>query len=467
MKGKQALILMAGVLAFCALLLTVCTASSAESGQLHINLKEDDVLLPETKGDPDAGPQSMVVEALYEESLFSRYNRDWVDVGTWTSSSRVVDCEISGTIYFNVWFQIIDEGYSADPEFRYTLSENGNQICLLVGVGEDPENDDVIELMNDTAISQRTLEKDSTLELYIEYLGWEDCRFYYDNATYDAGFKLETDFLHLFDMEAGGEEVTLEVYDPFHSDWNEVKHYLELEVDGSAVKPRSVTTAAGEDHTVKGEKVTGTLITWKLDQELDGGEAVEAWVKYTRAEDGEDKGLKKTVTAQSGDKKRPVADIKQIKPSPADEGQEVSFDASDSSDQDGTVDVYIWKSDKDGELYNGSEALFKTPSLSADTHTITLVVQDNDGLWSAEETRLLTINPNTKPEIELTYPTDGETVTTTFTTLEWEGDDEDDDDLDYDVYLDTKQNPDTMVAEGITREDHDVEELEGGETYYW
>ena len=471
MKGKRALILMAFVLAFCALLLvTVSTTSSAESGQLHTNVKAGDMLHPETKGDPDAAPESRYVQADYNEMYPGgpRSSKQWVTVGTWTSSSREVNFTIDGGVTFNVWYQIIDEGYSAGPEFRFTIRADGLVLIETTGPeGPDPGDDSIIEYTVSDNVAPREISKDEELSLEIEYQAFEDCNIYFDNASYDSGFQSEVDFLQTFNMSARGSEVTLEVYDAFSSDWEEVKNYLELTVDGEAAGVEDITTEPGGTHTIYGEEITGTLITWTLEEPLNGSEEVEAWVKYTRADDGEDKGLKKTVTASSGEPQRPMADIHWIKPGSAAEGEEVNFDARDSHDEDGTVDIYVWKSNIDDELYNGSNSSFMTTGLSVGDHTISLVVQDNDGLWSAEETKPLTINPNTKPEIELTYPADDETITTTFTTLEWEGEDEDDDDLSYDVYLDTKQNPDTMVAEGITREDHDVEELEDGRTYYW
>jgi len=468
MTRKHGLILLACAVAFCALfLLVTIEISCAEPTYLHINLKAGDILHPETKGDPDASPEMIHVEAEYTEDIFgNRGNRDWVEVGTWSAQDRETDFEWDGQVRFNVWYQIIDEGYDADPQFSFGLQIAGNFYYEEVAA-VDPGTNDVIELAFSRNFASDTLATDDEITLHIEYEAWEDCNFYFDNASYDAGLQLHADFLHLFDMSAEGEEVQLEVYDSFGSDWDEVKTYFELDMDGEPVGVNDITTGPGETRTVYGEEVTSTIITWTLDETLDGGEELEAWVKYTWAEDMEGKGYTKTVSATSGEKKRPDAVIKEIRPSPADEGQEVSFDASDSSDEDGTIETYVWKSDKDGEFYNGSDALVKYSGLSAGSHTITLGVQDNDGMWSSEETSPLTINPNALPEVELESPGDGETITTTFVSLEWAGHDEDGDDLSYDVYLDTDDDPGTMVAEGLTDEEYDVEELEEGETYYW
>ena len=86
----------------------------------------------------------------------------------------------------------------------------------------------------------------------------------------------------------------------------------------------------------------------------------------------------------------PTATIDTISPSPADEGNEVSFSGS-GSDNDGTVVGYEWRSNIDGNL--STEASFSTSSLAPGEHTISFRVQDNDGAWSEWDTETLVITP--------------------------------------------------------------------------
>jgi len=92
---------------------------------------------------------------------------------------------------------------------------------------------------------------------------------------------------------------------------------------------------------------------------------------------------------------KPTATISSISPSPADEGDEVTFEGT-GSDNDGSIDRYVWKSNIDGEFYNGTQDNVKNSDLSVGTHTITFLVMDNDDAWSTDDTKSLTVN-NVKP----------------------------------------------------------------------
>lgn len=97
----------------------------------------------------------------------------------------------------------------------------------------------------------------------------------------------------------------------------------------------------------------------------------------------------------------PTAVIEDILPSPADEGDTVTFEGSGTDD--GTIELYHWSSDIDGELYDGSSTTFTTSSLSIGVHNITLRVKDNDGLWSQAVTLSLEIVvvPNEAPDASI------------------------------------------------------------------
>ena len=97
----------------------------------------------------------------------------------------------------------------------------------------------------------------------------------------------------------------------------------------------------------------------------------------------------------------PTAIIDDIGPNPAEEGETVTFEG-DGTD-DGTIEVYRWMSDIDGELYNGPSDTFSTADLSIGIHTITLRVRDDDDLWSQAVTQTLEIEevPNEAPDAEI------------------------------------------------------------------
>jgi parallel beta-helix repeat protein len=68
--------------------------------------------------------------------------------------------------------------------------------------------------------------------------------------------------------------------------------------------------------------------------------------------------------------------------------QEISF-SGQGTDQDGQIVAYSWRSSLDGEL--STSASFTTRKLSVGEHTISFKVQDNEGAWSEETTRKVTI----------------------------------------------------------------------------
>ena len=79
---------------------------------------------------------------------------------------------------------------------------------------------------------------------------------------------------------------------------------------------------------------------------------------------------------------RPAAIITSLSPEKPSEGDEIQF--TGSGVDDGTIVRYVWRSDVDGELYNGTEVVFTYPDLTTGTHIITLIVQDDLGVWSNE-----------------------------------------------------------------------------------
>ena len=76
---------------------------------------------------------------------------------------------------------------------------------------------------------------------------------------------------------------------------------------------------------------------------------------------------------------------------------------------DGSVVTYVWKSDLEGELSNGSEPDLLYTFTEVGSHTITLEVIDNDGAWSTPDIATLVITKvdepeNQKPGVSITTP---------------------------------------------------------------
>ena len=91
----------------------------------------------------------------------------------------------------------------------------------------------------------------------------------------------------------------------------------------------------------------------------------------------------------------PNAYIDSITPSPATEGEAVTFNGH-GTDTDGNVVAYSWNSSIDGTI--GTTAFFTTSALSTGTHTISFKVQDNNDAWSDAVTAQLVIEEETGME---------------------------------------------------------------------
>ena len=108
---------------------------------------------------------------------------------------------------------------------------------------------------------------------------------------------------------------------------------------------------------------------------------------------------------------RPVAHIDFIMPSPALETDTVSFQGRGTDD--GTIEQYVWRSNLDGELSNGTESDFMIDGLRNGSHIIYLRVRDNYGVWSRETSANLTVNGIPRARIVSILPdpaNEGDTV---------------------------------------------------------
>ncbi len=100
-------------------------------------------------------------------------------------------------------------------------------------------------------------------------------------------------------------------------------------------------------------------------------------------------------------KERPRALIQNITPNPAIYGAEVSFYGNGTTKYE--IKAYKWRSNIDGDL--SGQRNFSNSNLSVGVHTIYFKVQDNQGVWSLEVTRKLTINEREEEPINKRKPT--------------------------------------------------------------
>ena len=276
------------------------TGQGQEQARIHVNLKAGDALSSETKA-PDGQKEQMWVQADYDQGPFTRANKRWVDAGTWTSAARDSAFQFGTRVTFNIWYTIRDEGYQADPEFRFTLAADGTQLVQTTGpVGAD-NGDQLTEYTMNANFDSIELAANAELSLDIDYRGWEDCDIHYDNATVDSGFFVESDFCMVFSYGGKGDKITTEVYDAWGADWDKVGNYVEISVDGTKIDADFITRD-GKKYKVDQEEYQSTLIQWTLEEDLQTGQNVTIWIKYSPApgETGSDRGFEKGFEVGSG-----------------------------------------------------------------------------------------------------------------------------------------------------------------------
>jgi len=138
---------------------------------------------------------------------------------------------------------------------------------------------------------------------------------------------------------------------------------------------------------------TSVTLNLTIDNKTDPGE----YTLNVRAESQGDTSVYAYTTIFINLTKVPIAIIDSISPDPSIEGQEVHFVGIASAYE--IITRYVWSSNIDNELYNGTNDNFKHSNLSIGNHTITFIVQDENGLWSKEVNSTLIVHLRPKASI--------------------------------------------------------------------
>ena len=273
----------------------------ADGGPFHVNLKAEDKLSSDTKGDANATGESQYVQGSYDDMIgLGRSNKDWADVGTWTSTARETSFTMGGSISFNMWLNLRDEGFDAEAAFRFTLSVDGTQVCQVEGQpSADPGDNSIYEYRASGTCQEVEVPEGAEISLYIEYNAWEDCDIHFDSATYDSGYMVTSNFCKVYSFQVGTKETTVEVFDAWGADWEAVANHFVLDADGSSVDFQ-VSSKNGKNQDFNGSKLLTTMVI--LDYSgtpLSKGQSVDIYVQYTPA-NKEEAGYKLNASVGSG-----------------------------------------------------------------------------------------------------------------------------------------------------------------------
>ena len=394
-------------------------------------------------------PESVIITADYDAENDSRINKRWVDVETWTLSSDAFDYNFSTYLIMNLWYSIYDEGYDADPEFKFTISLGDTELTEILGAGGEDKGNQSTEYMEYFNFGNINIQQGEELTVDVAYRGWEDCVLHLENTSHPSSMivsscarKLVRGKVPLRNLSQGEHEIFFKVKDNYGV-WSEedqatviiherpVADIIYISPDPTVVElPVNVQAEATDDGSIK-------TYLWSSDRDgelysgpnespsffLPAGEHIIT----LRVQD--DHGVwsdpvMKNITAHH----MPIASILHISPNPAEVGTLVDF--SGSGTDDGTIVQFSGYSHRDEEqtstlLYSGPNSSF--PSLMGEVglFNIALQVMDDHGVWSNETNMSLSIFiPNTRPSIGLVDPQQREIVhgevpiTGTFTDLD-------------------------------------------------
>lgn len=182
-----------------------------------------------------------------------------------------------------------------------------------------------------------------------------------------------------------------------------------------SITPNPATSGQTVQFKGHGSDTDGTIAAYRWRSSIDGNLSdVNAFTKnnlsigtHTITLEVQDNGglwsqpMTQSLTIQAPPNIPPVASITSITPNPATQGQTVSF-VGTGTDTDGTITAYKWQSNIDGNL--SSLNSFTKSNLSLGTHTITLTVQDDDGVWSQPVTQTIVVQQavNVPPTASIT-----------------------------------------------------------------
>jgi len=247
-----------------------------------------------TLSDVHGEPEELFIPADYDEAPGVRFNKRWVDAGEWTLfASPEMNLRGDGSITFLIWYSLVDEGYGADAEFRFTLSADGVQLVQATGyMSNDPGDDRAVEYTVSGNLDAFDLPAGAELSLHIEYRAWEDCVIYLDDPEHESRLVLSeaemlvnAPYIVVSSLSVGTHTITFKVQDNYGI-WSEpatatltVNEYVP-----PANKLPTVTITSPEDGaelkgtiTIKGTATDEDGTVEKVEISINGGE----WVVVT------------------------------------------------------------------------------------------------------------------------------------------------------------------------------------------
>jgi len=196
---------------------------------------------------------------------------------------------LRGSVRFNLWYTIRDEGFDGDPEWIFELQLNGDAIATTDAIASEKSTEEPVEVQTQTQLSG-TIEAGAsdTFSVYIQYRNAEDCDLYFDNITYFSGSAIEMDSVIIF--EADG-KVSAQFHDAWGLQWSSNGKYFCSVENAGMVTYGDDNTEVVDDKEVAGENSTyKTMRMTFKDIDTKDGAIVTITIAYGPAYNGTSEG---------------------------------------------------------------------------------------------------------------------------------------------------------------------------------
>lgn len=246
---------------------------TSELKNLHLYMISGNSLNPEIPGEG----QVVHVQANRDDYGVVLMNRDWTDIGTWTSNPLAYMMDISGNAEFILWCALTDGRSQNDCMFRFTIKQNGQTIGSIE-IQDQTVNEEPTMITASSGINATNFESNDQISIYLEYNGWDNMDVYYDNMTHNSGVTLNINPLNIYGTSSSTTEISLEFTDSFDIDW--ISNAMTGVLVGGQPLEVDPELREGQERQSDNGTVTTKLLVWTSDVKLEKGTSIKVGLSY-------------------------------------------------------------------------------------------------------------------------------------------------------------------------------------------
>ena len=237
---------------------------------INFNMKDDDqTLSPETKAPEEEAMVKRIQAEYTQQPIINTRNSEEKVVGEWASNE--VNFEQSVTIEsVKIWWKEIDEGYSNDCDWTFTIKMNDEQVDeYSFECGEQKSDEEVFPAEYSFSEIMYNLVAGDKFSVQITYEGTEDFDLYYDNVTYDTGYRVKATPLAFFTNARSGSSFSIEFAEAWETNWEtnlDSGYVMLMGAEGHMADNKETYVSSGGEYEINTgngtDTVTTTKITW-------------------------------------------------------------------------------------------------------------------------------------------------------------------------------------------------------------